>query len=541
MIIGIDLDNTIIDYSNAFYAIACERKLLPNHDAMTKTQLRDYLREQPEGEITWQCLQAEVYGPRLPTATVMAGFLETYRELVYNENQLIVLSHKTQYAAQDLEQACDLHQASLQWLAQHNLAFDTVCFYATRGEKVRAIDTFHCDIFIDDLEEVLRHREFPQKTVPLLLNSASCSDETYCKRFEHWNEIHNFIQKEYPQALWKQHVLTALSVDEATWDSQVGGMNSRVYRVTLPQGGEYCVKRYPCLSHDTRNRRMNEYDAFVRIRQAGINCVPNTVSTLPEINSSIFSWQPGEKLSPEEVNKEHIDEIITVLTLLQEKQNQIDWPRDRLASEATFSLAELEAILELRHARLSEVQSEDASDQSMLHWLDSDFTAMQANALHRASNLYKSVGLGKETLLEQAQRILSPSDLGFHNTLSAKGHSLCFIDFEYFGWDDPVKTLCDFILHPHPNMQVSPELKAYFAERFMETSVCDAYFQERLQACFPLYVLKWTYIILNPFLPEKRLLQRSTEFDRATSLERAKVFSEKVNLDNVFRADSKIK
>ena len=40
-------------------------------------------------------------------------------------------------------------------------------------------------------------------------------------------------------------------------------------------------------------------------------------------------------------------------------------------------------------------------------------------------------------------RILSPSDFGLHNTISKK-NKLYFFDFEYFGWDDPIKLICDF-------------------------------------------------------------------------------------------------
>ena len=55
--------------------------------------------------------------------------------------------------------------------------------------------------------------------------------------------------------------------------------------------------------------------------------------------------------------------------------------------------------------------------------------------------------IGFEKRIPRTQQILSPSDFGFHNVIKTK-QGLRFIDFEYFGWDDPVKLITDFIWHP---------------------------------------------------------------------------------------------
>ena len=47
-----------------------------------------------------------------------------------------------------------------------------------------------------------------------------------------------------------------------------------------------------------------------------------------------------------------------------------------------------------------------------------------------------------------AHRALSPSDFGLHNALRTKDGQLRFIDFEYFGWDDPVKLVSDTAIQP---------------------------------------------------------------------------------------------
>src|SRR5947209_3697626 len=50
--------------------------------------------------------------------------------------------------------------------------------------------------------------------------------------------------------------------------------------------------------------------------------------------------------------------------------------------------------------------------------------------------------------LAQSERCISPSDFGFHNTIRSEDGRLRFFDFEYAGWDDPAKTVCDFFCQP---------------------------------------------------------------------------------------------
>ena len=54
------------------------------------------------------------------------------------------------------------------------------------------------------------------------------------------------------------------------------------------------------------------------------------------------------------------------------------------------------------------------------------------------------LGLALNEPLERMHRCLSPSDFGFHNALIDQRDNVRFCDFEYAGWDDPAKTVCDF-------------------------------------------------------------------------------------------------
>ena len=96
---------------------------------------------------------------------------------------------------------------------------------------------------------------------------------------------------------------------------------------------------------------------------------------------------------------------------------------------------------------------------------------------------------------------MCPSDFGFHNALRAPSGRLVFIDFDYFGWDDPVKLTSDFLLHP--GMQLSEAAKRRFATAMGAVYGSDAEFRVRLPLLFPLFALRWCLILLNEFLPER--------------------------------------
>lgn len=105
--------------------------------------------------------------------------------------------------------------------------------------------------------------------------------------------------------------------------------------------------------------------------------------------------------------------------------------------------------------------------------------------------------------LDPDDRTLSPSDFGFHNCLRRSNGELVFLDFEYFGWDDPAKMICDFLLHPA--MELSRCLKQRFVDNILGTIKPDQVLLDRTETVYPLFGLKWCLILLNPFLSRYRL------------------------------------
>lgn len=94
---------------------------------------------------------------------------------------------------------------------------------------------------------------------------------------------------------------------------------------------------------------------------------------------------------------------------------------------------------------------------------------------------------------------MSPSDFGFHNALWRTAEQVVFIDFEYAGWDDPAKMVCDFFCQPA--VPVSLEYLDRVCEVVASEMPNPASFLQRVNLIMPVCRLKWCCILLNEFVP----------------------------------------
>ena len=97
---------------------------------------------------------------------------------------------------------------------------------------------------------------------------------------------------------------------------------------------------------------------------------------------------------------------------------------------------------------MARLRSSAADESELIDFIDGSFEGQFAEASRQARCEMVEAGLDFVAALPSAQRTLAPSDFGFHNTLRYANGALAFVDFEYFGWDDPAKLTADIMLHP---------------------------------------------------------------------------------------------
>ena len=255
------------------------------------------------------------------------------------------------------------------------------------------------------------------------------------------------------------------------------GGNNRIYRVETGTG-PVALKGYDAADGDRRDRLGVEWAALDLISRHLPGCVPRPLARAPESRWAAYEWIEGSPI--ESPRFEDVDGAIGFVAALQELRGLPEAATMPLASEACTSLDELCRQVERRLDRLTGIP---------------DLEEFLAGVRARFDTLR---GSGPE--LPRVHQILSPSDFGFHNAIRRTDGRLVFIDFEYFGWDDPAKLASD--IHWHPGMALGAADRERFKTGLAHIFRADPGYERRLAAYRPLIGLRWCLILLNEFLPE---------------------------------------
>jgi len=292
-----------------------------------------------------------------------------------------------------------------------------------------------------------------------------------------------------------------------------GGGNNRVYRVETA-AGPVLLKEYFRHAVDSRDR-LGAEQAFSRFAwKHGMRALPQPLACDRGAGIGIYEFVPGRKLTAGEVTAAHVDEAAAFFATVNRHRHDPYATALPVASEACFSLAEHLACVDRRVARLGTIQPE-----SDLHRQAAVLVATQLlPAWHRVRATVAAGGLALDEPLAAADRVISPSDFGFHNCLVTPA-GLKFLDFEYAGWDDPAKTVCDFFCQPA--VPVPREHLERFLAAFTAVTGAGDTLRGRVALLLPVYELKWCGIMLNEFLSagnDRRTFARENDSREARQL-----------------------
>jgi hypothetical protein len=272
------------------------------------------------------------------------------------------------------------------------------------------------------------------------------------------------------------------------------GRNSGVYRVCAGDA-VYALKQYPPRAPGDRDRASVEYVALRFLTGHGVMTVPRPIAVDPASDYLLLEWIEGDAVDEPKVAD--VAAAGVFLRAIHALRHESDAGVLPMAAEACLSGAETLGQIERRLARLAAVADELALAGFLRDTLMPLFSEVSAWA--KAGYAAEGFSFAAET--DRATQTLCPADFGFHNAMRRKGGELVFIDFDYFGWDDPVKLAADFLLHP--GMRLSDGLKRQFAAEAADIYGSDRSFGQRLALLCPLFSLRWCAILLNEFLPER--------------------------------------
>ncbi|MBI5629793.1 MAG: aminoglycoside phosphotransferase family protein [Elusimicrobia bacterium] len=502
MRVGVDFDNTLACYDGVFHQAALEKGLIPQSLPASKNSVRDYLRRAGR-EPSWTKLQGLVYGKRMGEVAPFPGTLEFFKLCRERGLELFIISHKTRQPSRG--EACDLVAAALAWLKakgflnpeRGGIESSRVYFEPSKLEKLERISRLACDVFVDDLPEFLAEPEFPAGTRKILFDPG---EECVAGSFwtaRSWAEIGGRLlapaEAESPAYLSVEAGLGEL----LSLSPLLGGANNQVFRLRAC-GGSALLKAYFRDGPEGRDRLGAEF-AFCRYAWSrGARRAPKPLACDSERGLGLYEWIEGCKLKAGEPQEAAVEEALAFLEdLNRDRSEDLDLPE---AAEACFTLrAHLDAV-EGRLERLRRLAPSGELDGRCLAFVQGEIWPRWQEERRRAEAESLSDDRGLDEPLAREDRILSPSDFGFHNALLSAEGRMRFFDFEYAGWDDPAKLVCDFFCQPA--VPAAPELLPIFSERVAALTAHPGLQLKRFERLAGVYRLKWVGILLNDFLPQ---------------------------------------
>ncbi|MDH5677015.1 MAG: aminoglycoside phosphotransferase family protein [Nitrospinota bacterium] len=286
-----------------------------------------------------------------------------------------------------------------------------------------------------------------------------------------------------------------LSSELFTVTDSAGGGNNRILFLEA-QGKRYVAKWYFTHHSDTRDRLRAEYAFLEYAANGGLTSVPKPLACHPEERLALYEYIEGEKLQPGKVTARQIEEAADFILALNSAERRPFAKQLSEASEACFSVDDQIVTIGKRIDRLFTIEATTPENVAALGHAES----LKKGLDEIAYRIRGQKGTEPSIPLPENQRCVSPSDFGFHNALVRPNGEICFLDFEYAGWDDPAKMACDFFCQPAIPLDI--ERFEMFMERSFGFAADPDALARRARQMFPLFQIKWVCIMLNEFLPD---------------------------------------
>ena len=274
-----------------------------------------------------------------------------------------------------------------------------------------------------------------------------------------------------------------------------GGINNRVFRCG-EEPNQWVIKGYSPLQLNQRDRMKAEVDFLRYSAQVAPGFTPKLIHTDSDRRCVVLEYIKGSPFHEgNEPPQQAIDTAVNFIKLLNAdpkagKEGILIEAADGFLSlsEHLQNLNERVGLLECDHLHAT------AKPKALL------FIGQLRNQLDHTKDLSNQLinqGLISDSIMPE-DRWISPSDFGFHNSIRTL-HGVKFIDFEFSGWDDPLKTAADFALQPQvPIISSESPLLSLIIDKDRQPDC------KRYSCMYKIMFLKWITIMLG-FLNPLRL------------------------------------
>lgn len=286
--------------------------------------------------------------------------------------------------------------------------------------------------------------------------------------------------------------------EDFTWRRISGGSNNRVFRVHSGSCSGL-LKAYFKHPDDPRDRLGAEYGFCSFAWENGLRWIPRPLAADSHEGLALYEFIEGRHLTSGDVCQDLVAQALDFYLELN-GHRAADSAKDLpIASEAWFSIADHLRCVERRLDRLLNIHVCTELDRDAADFVRTDLSRAWNRVTDFVTRQAQQMDLALDKELSEQDRCISPSDFGFHNALLQTDGRLRFIDFEYAGWDDPAKMVCDFFCQPA--LPVPKEYYEGFVSQVLAGLPIPDLHYRRTKLLRPVYVVKWCTILLNDFLP----------------------------------------
>lgn len=292
-----------------------------------------------------------------------------------------------------------------------------------------------------------------------------------------------------------------------------GGRNSRIYRVES-NDNSFALKFFRADREGRKERFEAETTALAVFDECGIKETPRIIAKDRANNCVLMEWISGERV--ENYGPKEAKVLVSFIQKVHAIAHNEMRRGVRNATEACLNAGEIIRQINLRLDRLDTARS---ANRELDGFICNEFKPALDEISVWSQEQYEHAGLNFDRNIAPEHRTLSVVDFGFHNVLR-KQNEFYFLDFEFFGWDDPVKLAADTL--QHPGMALDGEMKQILFSGFMDIFEKDETFLSRFKSLYPLFGLKWSMIMLNQFVQDYKKVATRDAVGNAEQLNRVK-------------------
>jgi hypothetical protein len=277
-----------------------------------------------------------------------------------------------------------------------------------------------------------------------------------------------------------------------------GGVNNRVYRCGTPDKS-WVIKGYDETAPAIRDRMKAEVDFLNYAGQVAPTYVPKLIKVDTTRRCVVLEHINGEAYARNvRPSKKDIYAAVDFLRKLNANPSIARTAIRIEAAEGFLSISDhvsnvRERLIAMSTGHLPRAFQADA--YNILQTIKKQFDSAQTQTIELIQN-----GIICDTI-DPNDRCVSPSDFGFHNAIKTE-RGVYFLDFEFAGWDDPAKTILDFMLQP----KIPIKHKHFALEEALDTAKYNC-MKKRYSALGPILYIKWLCIIASVMKPS-RLMEK---------------------------------